>query len=153
MRRLSRPGLATARQGVSPLGLAVKEPDANSEDDIEATLAEVEILEARNEELCLSGLDIRCVPSCGCLDHFRGAIDRGQLAFVQPPADHRGGDPMTAADLEDAVVGTDAELIDDRLESLTHSAAASAAPAPRSVARGSLASRALRASSRRMRSS
>jgi len=39
---------------VSPLGLAVKEPDANSEDDIEATLAEVEILEARNEELCLS---------------------------------------------------------------------------------------------------
>ncbi len=106
---------------VSSFGFAMEEPYPNGEDDVEATLAEVELLEVRDEELSFPGLDVRCIAPRSCLDHLRGAIDRGQSAPVEPLADYRRGHPVTAANLEDTVVGTNAELIDDRPESLTHS--------------------------------
>jgi hypothetical protein len=98
----------------------VEQSDPNSKDHVEAAVAEVEILEARDEELGFPGLDIRRVTSGGCLDHLRRPVDCGQSAFAEPLADHRRGDPVATADLEDPVVRTNADLIDDALEPLAH---------------------------------
>jgi hypothetical protein len=101
---------------VGQLGLAVEEPHANGEDHIEAAVAEVGVLDVRDEELGLSGIDVRGVPARGGLDHLRRPVNRGQPAAVEPLADHGRGHAVAASDLEHAVVGTNAKLIDDGLE-------------------------------------
>jgi hypothetical protein len=47
-------------------------------------------------------------------------VDRRQPAGVKALADQRRCHPVAAADLEDAIVRSDLELIDDPLEALTH---------------------------------
>ena len=64
-------------EGASPHGFAVEEPDSNGEDHVEAAVAEVEVLEPRNEEFGLSGIDVGGVPPRGRLNHLRRTIDRG----------------------------------------------------------------------------
>jgi hypothetical protein len=98
--------------------IAVEQTNAHGKDHVETSVAEVEILEVPNEELGLPGLDERRVPSTGSLDHLRRAVDRRQPAVDEPLADHRRRNSMSTADLEDAVAGTNAELVDDPLQAL-----------------------------------
>jgi hypothetical protein len=46
-----------------PLRLAVEEPDADGEDDVEAAVAEVDVLQGRHEELGASLRDVLGVPA------------------------------------------------------------------------------------------
>ena len=107
-------------EAARPLGLAVEEPDAHGEDHVEAPVAEVEILEACDEELGDAGLDVRGVAAGGGRDHLGRAVDRGQAAAVEPLAHERRGDAVAAADLEHAVVRPEAELVDDGAQSFAH---------------------------------
>jgi hypothetical protein len=104
--------------GEGALGLAAEEPYPNGEDHVEAALAEVDVLEALNEELGFPSLDEGCVARRSRLDHLHRPIDRGQVATLEPLADHRCGHTVATADLENPVIGAYAELIDDRPQSL-----------------------------------
>ncbi len=95
-------------------------PHPNGEDQVEATVAEIQVLELRHQELCLPLLDERGVGPGGRLDHLRGPVDRRQSAAVEPLAHHRGGDPMAATDLEDPIAGAKAELVNDGPQRLSH---------------------------------
>ena len=102
------------------LRLAMKEPDAHGEHDVEAPLAEVEVLQPGDEELRRPGRDVRSVAPRRRGDHLRRAIDRGQPPAVEPLADERRRDPMPAADLEDPVHGPDPQPFDHRSQPLAH---------------------------------
>jgi hypothetical protein len=93
----------------------VQEPHPNREDHIEAALAEVDVLKARNEELGIPRCDVRCVSPRRRLDHPRRSIDRGQSASFELLTDQRRGHPVTTSDFKDAVVGANTELINDGL--------------------------------------
>jgi DNA-binding NarL/FixJ family response regulator len=66
---------------VCTLGVAVKEPDAYREDRVEASLAEVEVLQACDEELGPAGRHVLGVSPGRRFDHLRGAVDGGQAAL------------------------------------------------------------------------
>jgi hypothetical protein len=80
--------------GLAPVGW----PHPHREDHVEATVAEIQILEARDEEF-------------------------GSPRPVEALAHHRGGDPVTAADLEDSIAGAKSELIDNGPQAHAHTLA------------------------------
>ncbi len=92
----------------------MKQADADREDDVEAPLAEIEVLERRDDEFRLARLDMDGIAAAGRVDHLLRAVDGRQTAAIEALADERGGDPVTAADLQHSVIGPDRELFDDR---------------------------------------
>ena len=107
-------------QAARTLGLAMEETDPDGEDLVEPPVAELEVLELGDEELDSAGFHMRRVPARGGIDHLGRTVDRGQRAVPQALADERGGDAVAAADLEDAVIRSDVQLLDDGAQSLTH---------------------------------
>jgi hypothetical protein len=93
----------------------VEEPDPDGEDDVEAAIAQVEVLQLPDQELGSPRRDVTGVAARSGLDHLLRAVDGRQAASVEALADERCGDAVPAADLEHTVVGTDAEVVDDLL--------------------------------------
>jgi hypothetical protein len=79
---------------------------------VEAALAQVEILERPDQELGSAGLEERGVAAFGGIDHLLRAVDRGQAAGLEALAYVRRRDPVSAADLQDSVIGPDVEPLD-----------------------------------------
>jgi hypothetical protein len=98
----------------------VEQTDPDGEDHVEPPVAEVGVLEARNQELGCPSLDMLGISPGGGLDHLRRAVDRRQPAVAEPLTDHRCGDAVAAADLEHAVVGRQLEPLHDRCQPLAH---------------------------------
>jgi hypothetical protein len=101
--------------GARTFGIAIEGADAYGEDQVEAALAEIEFLEGRDEELRLAGFHVGGVAPSGRRDHLRRSIDGREPTSLKPFAHQRRRDAVAAADLEHAVIGPNAELIDDRL--------------------------------------
>ena len=102
------------------LGLGSEEPDAYGERHVEATLAEVDILERGDEELRTPRRHELRVPAGRRRDHRRRPVERRQVPRLEALADERRRDAVPATDLEDAVAGTEIEPVDDRLEPTAH---------------------------------
>jgi hypothetical protein len=86
---------------------------------VSKTVAQVQVLQRRDQELRLAGFDEGGVSASRGLDHLRRAVDRGQMASLEALADERGRDSVAAADLEDPIVRPDVELLDDPPQSLS----------------------------------
>jgi hypothetical protein len=54
------------------------------------------------------------------LDHLRRAVDRRQPAAVETFAHEGRRNPVPAPNLENPVIRTDVELLDDRSQAFTH---------------------------------
>jgi hypothetical protein len=87
----------------------MEEPDADREDRVEASVAEIDVLEIPDEELGLPGLDVRRIPARCRSDHRRRAIDRSKSTVIESLADERGGDAVPASDLEHSFTGPKAQ--------------------------------------------
>ena len=95
------------------LGLTRKEPDADGEDLVEASVFQVEVLEVCDEELGLFVFDVRRISTCCGFDHLGRAVDGGQMASPEALTNERRGDAVATPDLEDPVIRLDAHLLDD----------------------------------------
>jgi hypothetical protein len=98
----------------------VKQTDAHGEDLVESPLAEIQLLEARDEELGPAGRDVLGVPTGRGLDHLLGAVDGGQAAFAQPLTHPRRRHALPASDLEHAVARPDVQALHDRSPPFAH---------------------------------
>ena len=58
----------------------------------------------------------------GGFDHSSGAVDCSVVASLEALTHERRGNSMPAADLEDQIIRSDAQLIDNRSQSVIHSA-------------------------------
>jgi peptide chain release factor 1 len=85
----------------------------NPEDDVEALVSEVEVLERRAQEPCAPGGDVRRVPLRRSVDHLRRAVDADVGTSAREPGEHeRGGHAVATPELEDPVSGGGGERLD-----------------------------------------
>jgi hypothetical protein len=102
----------------------VEETYPNREDLVEAALAEVQVFEGCDQELGLAGLHVGGIAALSGLDHLRRAVHRRETAASETLADQRGRNPVSAADLEHAVVGPYVKALDDGSQALAQAARA-----------------------------
>src|SRR3954463_3400196 len=90
--------------GTKPrLRLLPKGSDVEGEDLVEASVAEVRVLQSDGLEHSPARIDVLAVPPRGHLDHLARAVDRGDRSGRQPLADQGDRHALAAADLEQSV--------------------------------------------------
>jgi hypothetical protein len=107
-------------EGAGALRLAVEQADANGEDDVEAAVAEVEVLEARDDELGLACLDV-CGVATSPPPRSSSPSGRSRSAGLRRVAPRPSSRPRRARTRSRGPGRwADTELIDDRLQSFAH---------------------------------
>jgi hypothetical protein len=90
---------------------AQKWREVQAEDRVEAGVAEVGVPQRRGHDRGAAGLDMGAVAPPGDLGHLRRAVDGHDVAAVEALADERHGHAVTAAELQQPVLGLDVEAV------------------------------------------